>query len=85
MEQVLYTGNAITLVHLVSEVLTPPLDEEPEGPPTRGWRIACMPRMEELHQTAYHPNYQRTDDPRAVSCPACKESLAFKTLARGVR
>ena len=68
MEQVTASGKTITLVHFVSYTT--------DGMP--GWRIACMPNMTEFHATPYHPNYQRTDDVRAVSCPACKAAPVFK-------
>lgn len=42
------------------------------------WRIACMPGMTEFHATAHHTNYPRSDDVRAVTCPACKKSNAYK-------
>lgn len=64
MDQVLPTGGMITLVHFVHQV-------DPE-------RIACMPNMAELGTTPHHPNYQRSNDTRAVSCPACKRSVAYK-------
>jgi hypothetical protein len=32
-----------------------------------------MPNMSEFHLTPYHPNYQRSNDLRAVTCPACKK------------
>jgi len=76
MDQVLITGETVTLVHFVHELVLPPL--ESEGPPVPQWRIACMPNMTEFHLTPYHPNYQRTDDARAVTCPACKKSKAFQ-------
>ena len=78
MDQVSATGRTITLVHFVSEVI-PPLDntEHKESLVTQ-WRISCMPNMIEFHATSYHPNYQRTDDVRAVSCPQCMKSLAFR-------
>lgn len=65
MEQIDAGGNATTLVHFVYQ-------SEPE-------RIACMPNMVEFHSTAYHKNYQRSNDPRAVSCPACRRTDAYKT------
>ena len=40
-------------------------------------KIACMPGMAELHATMYHPAVHRSDDPRAVTCPACKKSTVF--------
>ena len=54
-------------------------------PVGESWRIACMPNMVEFHATLYHPNYQRTDDTRAVSCPMCIKSLTFKKSQEGLR
>lgn len=43
-------------------------------------RIPCMPNMVEFHATVYHPAYHRSDDTRAVTCPACKKTPTFKHL-----
>lgn len=59
-DQILPSGRTVTLVHLVVPV-------------NGAWRIACMPGLADLHQTAGQQNYQRTDDIRAVTCPACKK------------
>lgn len=75
MEQLLGTGGTITLIHFVNQLEVPTGDEDKPG---LEWRIACMPNMTEFHQTPYHPNYQRTDEVRAVTCPACKMSVIFK-------
>jgi hypothetical protein len=64
MDQVDVQGMATTLVHFVFQ-------EDPE-------RIACVPNMVEFHSTQYHPNYQRTNDPRAVTCPQCMETGMYK-------
>lgn len=64
MDQVDAFGRTMTLVHFVFQA-------EPE-------RIACMPGMQEFHATPHHPNYQRTNDPRAVSCSACKKTDSYK-------
>jgi hypothetical protein len=64
MEQVLQDGGTVTLVHFVFET-------EPE-------QIACMPNMIEFHLTQYHPTYHRSNDTRAVTCPACKRTDIFK-------
>ena len=42
-------------------------------------RIACMPNMTEFHSTPHHPHYQRTNEPRAVACPSCKKTDAYKS------
>ena len=89
MEQIDRLGQIITLIHFVHQpIRLPALDKFPENvsesgrsqenTDNSGWRIACMPNMTEFHQTMYHPNYQRTDDYRAVTCPACKKSEAYK-------
>jgi hypothetical protein len=65
MDQLLLTGERVTLIHFVFQT-------EPE-------RIACMPNMTEFHQTQYHPNYQRSNDHRAVTCPQCKKTEVFKS------
>lgn len=64
VDQLLATGGTLTLVHF-----THLAGDE--------WRIACMPSMTEFHSTPHHPNYQRSDDVRAVTCPACKKSTTF--------
>lgn len=69
MEQISASGQPVTLLHFVREVSTSTGTE---------WRITCMPHMTEFHQTAYHPNYPRSDDPRAVTCPACKKTAAYR-------
>lgn len=68
MEQVNRNGNVVALIHYVFQT-------EPE-------RIACMPNMTEFHETAYHPNYQRTSAAAAVTCPACKRSDAYRRLSQ---
>jgi hypothetical protein len=73
MEQYNATGAHFTLVHFTYE------DE------LGIWRLGCMPGIEELHATQYHPNYQRTNDPRAVKCPACEKSGAYRDAAAKLR
>lgn len=68
MEQVDKHGRFITLIHFMYR---------PE-PLIDRWRIACMPNMTEFHETKYHPNYQRTNEPRAVTCLACHRTEAYK-------
>lgn len=65
MDQLGYRGQSTTLVHFsqVGEA---------------GERVACMPGMTEFHLTPHHPNYQRSNDPRAVTCPACKRTDAYR-------
>lgn len=43
--------------------------------------IACMPGLEEFHRTMYHPAYHRSNDYRAVTCPACKRSTTYVSQA----
>ena len=64
MDQVDAHGFTTTLIHFVFQ-------ENPE-------RIACMPNMTEFHLTPYHLNYQRTNDPRATTCPACRRTDLHK-------
>ncbi len=75
MDQILPTGQTITLVHLTYEATVPGGTDDL---PVKSWRIACMPNMVELHHTTFHPNYQRSNDPRVVSCPACRKSEVFR-------
>lgn len=74
MEQVGPHGQVTNIVHFV------------HGEPNR---IACMPNMTELHATLHHPNFPRTNEVRAVSCPACKCSGPFlaaeEALQAGLR
>ncbi len=51
-----------------------------EGP----HRIVCEPNLEYLHSLPRRPvPWQRTNDPRAVTCPLCKSTVAFqKALAQ---
>lgn len=64
MDQVDARGKSLTIIHYVFQA-------DPE-------RIACMPNMVEFHQTAYHPNYQRSNHTAAVTCPACKMTDYYK-------
>jgi hypothetical protein len=42
-------------------------------------RIACTPGLREFHACHGRPYpWQRTVERKAVSCPACKETEAFK-------
>lgn len=71
MDQVTAAGGTITLIHFVFQT-------EPE-------RIACMPNMVEFSATPHHPNYPRTNEVRAVSCPACRKSEAFASAQRSLQ
>ena len=69
MEQINQFGESTTLIHFVFQ-------DAPE-------RIACCPNMTEFHSTVYHPNYQRSNDARAVTCPMCKKTDAYGRARRG--
>lgn len=71
MEQLDAFGVAKTIIHFTYQ----------QG---EQWRIACMPNMVEFHETPYHKNYQRSNDPRAVTCPSCKKSQALLEAQRGI-
>lgn len=71
MDQILPGGGKITLIHYT---YADGLGES--------YRIACMPNMTEFHETPYHPVYQRSNDVRAVTCPACMKSSVFKESQR---
>lgn len=80
MEQITATGVAITLIHLFSYEKY--VVREEQTMMRDSWRdspghIACMPGMTEFHRTKYHPAYQRSNDPRAVTCPACRRSHEY--------
>lgn len=77
MEQVTATGGTVTLVHFL-------YDLSADGT-AHQWRIACMPNMVEFHSTPYHPNYQRTDEARAVSCPACRRTAEYKRAVEALK
>lgn len=63
-QQLLPNGASITIIHFTYE--------------TNGqWQIACMPNMREFHRTKFHKNYLRSNEPRAVTCPACKRSNVY--------
>jgi hypothetical protein len=71
MEQVNSFGQRITLIHFVY----------PTGEPVQPIRLACMPDLTVFHKTLQHPAFLRTDDPRGVTCAACKRTIAFKDAA----
>ena len=76
MDQILATGEMVTLIHFISEVV--PEENKQTFMRNLQWRIACMPNMAELYATPHHPSPRRTDDVRAVNCPMCKETAAYK-------
>lgn len=65
-----------TVIHLT--YLPNGLDEGPG----HGYRIACMEGVTDFRTQAHHPNYLRSDDPRAVTCQACKGTAVFKATAK---
>lgn len=65
MQQITPLGTQLTVIHFATKI----------GNDTR---IACMPNMKEFGETQYHPVCMHSDDPRAVSCPACKKTDAYK-------
>lgn len=75
MDQILPGGGSVTLVHFVYAL--------PDTSPP-DYRIACMPNMKEFHKTKYHKNYQRSNDARAVTCPACKRTDICKNAGRKI-
>lgn len=79
---VLPTGDVVTLIHFTHEMLLPPM--EGDGLPLVQERIACMPNMTEFHATKHHPNYQRSNDTRAVTCPACKKSEVYREAKKSL-
>ncbi len=70
MDQVTPGGGSFTLIHY----FYPLSDDSPAE-----HRIACMPNMTEFHQTAFHPNYPRSNATGAVTCPACKRTEKYRT------
>ena len=63
----------------MSQVITPPRDNQPEGPPSMEWRIACMPHTTDMVMAPHHQLYNRTEEPRAVTCVMCKKTQVFKS------
>lgn len=71
-EAILEDGTKITVVHLA--VLTVTYDRGNRSKPRKSWRIACCPNMEQMSRcSGRNVPYLRSNDPRAVSCPACKK------------
>lgn len=42
------------------------------------WGVACSPNAVKLHGTHERGPYQRSDDPRAVTCPMCIATELFR-------
>jgi hypothetical protein len=67
---ILANGNAVLPVHFVVR---------------KTGRIACTPTKFPLHhEPGREETWQRTDDPRAVSCPLCEETEEYKVLRQEV-
>lgn len=50
------------------------------------WKLACVPNMTEMAQAHNRPlPMHRTDDPRAVTCPQCRETQEFREKMAQVR
>jgi hypothetical protein len=49
------------------------------------WGIACTPNLTLLHDVDGRGAILRTDDPRAVTCPNCQDTDAYKTGMARVR
>lgn len=54
-----------------------------EGKNGRRFFVCCMPKREYL-SVGLHDNFAATGDPRAVTCPICIESEAFKKFVVNV-
>jgi hypothetical protein len=60
-------GTSFLPVHFVFQKVWP-----------RDWILACNEQMVQLHALPERPLVmQRSDDPRAVTCPLCQETEAF--------
>lgn len=46
-------------------------------------QIACMPGITNFATSAHQPNYLRSNDTRAVTCPQCKTTVVFKQVREG--
>lgn len=42
--------------------------------------LACMPHVTDFRTVAFHPNYLRSTDTRAVTCPECKKTKIFNEV-----
>lgn len=73
----------LILIHL--EYQREGMEYERDGPILRGkqsWAIACAPNLVHKHATMERGAWQRTNDPRAVTCPTCKETEIYLTVLR---
>ena len=46
------------------------------------WLIACMPQVVDMRFAPHQPNYLRSNDTRAVTCPECKKTRIFKEIRK---
>ena len=69
-EMLLPDGRKLTLVHFTYRAGSGANDR---------WVIACTPNADALHGVVgHHLPWHRSDDPRAVTCPGCKWTDAYK-------
>ena len=73
-------GRVQTTIHVVHPVGE--ADSESVTGSRVRWAMACTPNLIQLHASRGRPvPYVRSDDPRAVTCPACQETEVFKQAA----
>ena len=80
-EALLPDGSRVTLIHFVYRLPRGPFGGTAVADAAGGqrWSVACVPNLLELHAANMRPTpWQRTDDPRAVTCPECKKSEAYR-------
>lgn len=78
---VLEDGRQVAVVHLVCQMATE--RQMPDGlmVPVVDWRIACTPGLQDLHGTNQRLEpWQRSEDVRAVTCPLCKRTQAYRSV-----
>lgn len=56
-----------------------------EGESTGKYTLACMPHVTDFRTQRFQPNYLRSPDTRAVTCPRCKETKIFKEVRKTER
>ena len=47
--------------------------------------IACMPHVTDFRTQRFQPNYLRSTDTRAVTCPQCKKTQIFVEVRKTER
>lgn len=57
----------------------------PNGRDEGNWRIACMEHVTDFATCAHQPNYLRSNDTRAVTCPRCKATAIYKEVQKRER